>query len=83
MSGKAGQNPLGPLHAKNQESSWLRTLSEAYSYIDVFTPSLQRLSLVSIPKVAGLMSYGFLLCLGLSNIAQAIHAASAVDEMNG
>jgi hypothetical protein len=37
--------------------------------------------MISIPKVVGLMSCGFLLCLGLSNAAQAGNAASAADEM--
>jgi hypothetical protein len=37
--------------------------------------------MVSIPKVVGLMSCGFLLCLGLSNAAQAADAASTADEM--
>ena len=37
--------------------------------------------MVSIPKVVGLMSCGFLLCLGLSTVAQADNAASAADEM--
>ena len=37
--------------------------------------------MVSIPKVVGLMSCGFLLCLGLSNAAQAEHAPSASDVM--
>ena len=37
--------------------------------------------MVSIPKVVGLMSCGFLLCLGLSNAAQAGDAASTADEM--
>ena len=37
--------------------------------------------MVSIPKVVGLMSCGFLLCLGLSNAAQADNAASAEDGM--
>ena len=37
--------------------------------------------MVSIPKVVGVMSCGFLLCLGLSNVAQAGDAASA--EMKG
>ena len=32
----------------------------------------------SIPKVVGLMSCGFLLCLGLSHMAQAGHATSPV-----
>ena len=32
--------------------------------------------MVSIPKVAGVMSCGFLLCLGLSNVAQAGDAAT-------
>lgn len=39
--------------------------------------------MVTIPKNVGLMSCGFLLCLGLSNAAQAGHATSSVDEMNG
>jgi hypothetical protein len=38
--------------------------------------------MVSIPKVVGVMSCGFLLCLGLSHAAQAGNAASAADEMN-
>ncbi len=37
--------------------------------------------MVSIPKVVGVMSCGFLLCLGLSHAAQADNAASAQDEM--
>ncbi len=37
--------------------------------------------MVSIPKVVGLMSCGFLLCLGLSNAAQAGNAPSASDVM--
>ena len=37
--------------------------------------------MVSIPKVVGVMSCGFLLCLGLSHAAQAENAASAQDEM--
>ena len=36
--------------------------------------------MVSIPKVVGVMSCGFLLCLGLSHAAQADNAASAADE---
>lgn len=35
--------------------------------------------MVSIPKVVGLMSCGFLLCLGLSGVAQAGHPASRAD----
>jgi hypothetical protein len=35
--------------------------------------------MVSTPKIVGLMSCGFLLCLGLSNPAQAGDAASAVE----
>jgi len=35
----------------------------------------------SIPKVVGILSCGFLLCIGLSNVAQADNAASAQDEM--
>ena len=35
--------------------------------------------MVSTPKIIGLMSCGFLLCLGLSNGAQAADAASAVE----
>jgi hypothetical protein len=37
--------------------------------------------MVSIPKVVGVLSCGFLLCLGLSNASQAENAASAADEM--
>ena len=37
--------------------------------------------MVSIPKVVGVMSCGFLLCLGLSTAAQAGNAASAADEL--
>jgi hypothetical protein len=36
--------------------------------------------MVPILKVVGLMSCGFLLCLGLSNAAQAGNAPSAADE---
>ena len=42
--------------------------------------------MVSISKVIGVMSYGFVLCLGLSNPVQAEYAgyysASAADEIN-
>ena len=37
--------------------------------------------MVSIPKVVGVLSCGFLLCLGLSNAVQAGNAASAAEEM--
>ena len=37
--------------------------------------------MVAISKVVGLMSCGFLLCLGLSSVAQAGNAASAADDM--
>ena len=37
--------------------------------------------MVSIPKVVGVLSCGFLLCLGLSHAAQADNQASAQDEM--
>ena len=37
--------------------------------------------MVSIPKVVGVLSCGFLLCLGLSHSAQAENAASAADDM--
>ena len=37
--------------------------------------------MVSIPKVVGLMSCGFLLCLGLSSTAQADNKPSASDVM--
>jgi hypothetical protein len=37
--------------------------------------------MVSIPKLIGALSCGLLLCLGLSNIAQAEHAPSASDVM--
>lgn len=35
--------------------------------------------MVSVPKVVGLMSCGFLLCLGLSSVAQADDPASRAD----
>ncbi len=38
--------------------------------------------MVSIPKVVGVLSCGFMLCLGLSHVAQAGNAASAADEIN-
>jgi hypothetical protein len=37
--------------------------------------------MVSIPKIVGVMSCSFLLCLGLSNAARADNTLSAVDEM--
>ena len=37
--------------------------------------------MVSIPKVVGVLSCGFLLCLGLSHAAQAGTAAPTTDEM--
>ena len=37
--------------------------------------------MVSISKIVGVMSCGFLLCLGLSNAAQAGNAAPTTDEM--
>lgn len=37
--------------------------------------------MVSIPKTVSLMSCGFLLCLGLSHVAQADNAAAVNDEM--
>jgi len=37
--------------------------------------------MVSIPKVVGVLSCGFLLCLGLSNAAQAEHAPASSDVM--
>jgi hypothetical protein len=37
--------------------------------------------MVSIPKVVGVISCGFLLCLGLSNAAQAEHTPSPSDVM--
>ena len=36
--------------------------------------------MVSIPKFVGLMSCGFLLCVGLSNAAQTGNASAAADE---
>jgi len=38
--------------------------------------------MATIPKVVGLLSCGVLLCLGLSNAAQARIAASVTDQMN-
>ena len=37
--------------------------------------------MVSLPKVVGVLSCGFLLCLGLSNAAQAEHAPAPSDVM--
>ena len=37
--------------------------------------------MVTIPKFAGMLSCGFLLCVGLSNTAQAEHVPSASDVM--
>ena len=37
--------------------------------------------MISIPKFIGVLSCGFLLCLGLSNAAQAEHAPSPSDVM--
>jgi hypothetical protein len=37
--------------------------------------------MVSIPKVVGVLSCGFLLCLGLSNATQADDSASAADKL--
>jgi hypothetical protein len=37
--------------------------------------------MVSIPKIVGVLSCGLLLCLGLSNAAQAEHAPGASDVM--
>jgi uncharacterized membrane protein YcgQ (UPF0703/DUF1980 family) len=37
--------------------------------------------MVSIPKVVGVLSCGFVLCLGLSSAAQAEHAPGASDLM--
>jgi len=37
--------------------------------------------MVAIPKVVGVLSCGFLLCLGLSNAAQAEHAPAPSDVM--
>ena len=37
--------------------------------------------MVAIPKIVGLISCGFLLCLGLSHAAQADNAAAVNDEI--
>ena len=37
--------------------------------------------MVSIPKVVGILSCGFLLCLGLSNAAKGEHSPSVSDVM--
>ena len=37
--------------------------------------------MVSIPKTIGVVSCGFLVCLGLSNAAQAAHAAAVADKL--
>ena len=36
----------------------------------------------SVPKVVGVLSCGFLLCLGLSTVGKAGNAAAAADDMN-
>ena len=45
------------------------------------SPTTEEALMVSIPKVVGLMSCGFLLCLGLANAAQPDDAASAADTL--
>jgi hypothetical protein len=50
-----------------------------YSYRRV-VPLTEEAPMISIPKVVGVMSCGFLLCLGLSTAAQADNAASEVDS---
>jgi hypothetical protein len=37
--------------------------------------------MIAIPKVVGVLSCGFVLCLGLSNVVQAGNAAPTTDEM--
>jgi hypothetical protein len=37
--------------------------------------------MVSIPKIVGVMSCSFMLCLGLSNVVQAEHSPSPSDNM--
>jgi hypothetical protein len=55
-----------------REQSW-RTFSAS-----CYGPHIvQEAHMGSIPKVVGLMSCGFLLCFGLSHMAQAVHAAQA------
>jgi hypothetical protein len=48
----------------------------AYSYRYACCTSNEEAPMVSIPKVVGVMSCGFLLCLGLSTAGQADNAAS-------
>jgi hypothetical protein len=47
----------------------------------IFQYLTEEVSMVSIPKCVGILSCGAVLCLGLSNGAQAGNAASASDEI--
>jgi hypothetical protein len=56
-------------------------LRRAYSYLDAFLHLTEEAFMVSIPKIVGVLSCGFLLCFGLSNAAQAKHAPAPSDLM--
>jgi hypothetical protein len=47
----------------------------------IISISQRRLPMVSIPKIVGVLSCGFLLCLGLSHTAQAEHPPAPSDVM--
>ena len=58
-------------------------LRRAYRYIIYVHILPRRLPWYSFLKSSGSWLCGFLLCLGLSNAAQADDAASAADEIEG
>ena len=74
---------FSPYRSRTKTRKFLgpKTLRKAYRYLQGFLHLTEEAYKVSIPKVVGVMSCGFLLCLGLSNAAQADNAASAQDEM--
>jgi hypothetical protein len=55
--------------------------AKAYLSVAVFLFPTTEAPMVSISKIIGVMSCGFLLCLGLSNVAQAEHAPAPSDLM--
>ncbi len=65
---------------------WSKLLSEQESGESIVTGVhvvhlTEEAPMVSIPKVVGVLSCGFLLCLGLSNAVQAEHSPGASDVM--
>lgn len=78
----------GTRHQKNQEISvdWSKLLREQDSGERTVTGMrflhlAQEAPMVSIPKIVGVLSCGFVLCLGLSHVAQADNAIPTIDEM--